>query len=129
MRSVRLGVVVTELLSLDRAYRVPRRWRMRALAAALLLSLALPGSASETRAIKQRVPPIYPELAKRMKITGEVKVDATVDADGKVTDAKAVSGSRVLCMAAEDAVRKWKFAAGPGVAHVDVSVKFEIAGQ
>jgi TonB family protein len=96
-------------------------------ALALLLALTLPARASDDRAVKQRVPPVYPELAKRMKITGEVTVQATVDPDGKVTDAKAISGSKTLVLAAEDAVRKWKFVAGPDVSHVDVSVKFEMA--
>jgi TonB family protein len=94
---------------------------------ALLLALAVPVRASDERAVKQRVPPVYPELAKRMKITGEVTVQATVDPDGKVTDAKAISGSKTLTLAAEDAVRKWKFVPGADVSHVDVSVKFEMA--
>jgi TonB family protein len=94
---------------------------------ALLLALALPARASDERAVKQRVPPVYPELAKRMKITGEVTVQATVDPDGKVTDAKAINGSKTLSLAAEDAVRKWKFVPAPDVSHVDVSVKFEMA--
>ncbi len=92
----------------------------------LLLALSLPARASDERAVKQRVPPVYPELAKRMKITGEVTVQATVDPDGKVTDAKAVSGSKTLSLAAEEAVRKWKFVPGADVSHVDVSVKFEM---
>jgi TonB family protein len=96
-----------------------------AAAVALLLSLTLPAHADD-RAVKSRVAPIYPEIAKRMKITGEVKVEATVDADGKVTDAKAVSGSKTLSPAAEEAVRKWKFVPGADVSHVDVTVKFEI---
>jgi TonB family protein len=91
----------------------------------LLLTLSLPAHGDE-RAVKTRVSPVYPEIAKRMKITGEVKVEATVDPDGKVTDAKAISGSKSLSPAAEDAVRKWKFVPGPDVTHVDVSVKFEI---
>ena len=74
--------------------------------------------AAEERAVKSRVAPVYPELAKRMKIMGVVKVEATVDADGKVTDAKALSGSHTLAPAAEDAVRKWKFAPGDGTAKV-----------
>jgi TonB family protein len=86
--------------------------------------LALTGRAAEERAIKLRVAPVYPELAKRMKITGTVKIQATVDADGKVTDVKTMNGSRVLANAAEDAVRKWKFATGDGEAKVDVEVSF-----
>ncbi len=90
-------------------------------------ALALPGRAADDRAIKSRVPPVYPELAKRMKISGMVKVEATVDADGKVTDVKTVSGTRALGQAAEDAVRKWRFAPGSGVATVDVDINFTLA--
>jgi TonB family protein len=92
----------------------------------LILTLSLPAHADE-RAVKTRVAPVYPEIAKRMKITGDVKVEATVDAEGKVTDVKAVSGSKTLSPAAEDAVRKWRFVPGADVSHVDVTVKFEIS--
>ena len=61
---------------------------MKAAVLALLLALALPGRAADERAVKSRVPPVYPEIAKRMRITGAVKVEATVDAGGKVTDVK-----------------------------------------
>ncbi|UWZ82227.1 energy transducer TonB [Occallatibacter riparius] len=111
----------------------PSRFRLiatascKAAAFALLFALAIPARASDDRAVKQRVPPVYPELAKRMKITGEVTVEATVDPEGKVTDVKAISGSKTLSPAAEDAVRKWRFVPGPDVSHVDVSVKFEMA--
>jgi outer membrane biosynthesis protein TonB len=49
-----------------------------------------------------------------------------VDADGKVTDVKPVSGNRMLSVAAEDAVRRWKFESGAGVATVEVSVNFAL---
>lgn len=100
---------------------------LKAAALALLCLSGLPGRAAEVRAIARRVAPVYPELAKRMKITGDVKVDATVNEDGKVTDAKAIRGSKVLSFAAEEAVRKWRFAPGASASHVEVSVKFEIA--
>jgi TonB family protein len=89
--------------------------------------MALPGSAASDRPVKSRVPPIYPELAKRMKIAGIVKVEATVDADGKVTGVKTLSGSTALQTAAEDAVRKWKFGPGDGTATVAVDVNFSMA--
>ena len=98
----------------------------RAAALALLLSLALPARAGDDRAVKMRVSPIYPEIAKRMKISGEVKLEVTVDADGKVKDAKAVSGNHVLGEAAEDAVRKWRFESGSGDATVVVAVNFAL---
>jgi TonB family protein len=95
------------------------------LAGALALALTLPSSA-EDRAVKQRVPPAYPEIAKRMRIEGVIKMSVTVDAEGKVTDVKTISGNRTLSIAAEDAVRKWKFEAGAGVATVEVSMNFAL---
>jgi TonB family protein len=89
--------------------------------------MALPARAADDRAVKQRVSPVYPEIAKRMKIGGEVKLLATVDATGKVTDVKTVSGNHMLSVAAEDAVRKWKFEPGAGESHVDVAVTFNAA--
>jgi TonB family protein len=80
---------------------------------------------AEERAIKARVAPVYPELAKRMKISGTVNVQVTVDAEGKVTDAKATNGNRLLAGAAEDAVRKWKFAPGDGISVVNVEINFQ----
>lgn len=98
-------------------------------AGVLLFATALALSAgAEQRAIKSRIPPVYPELAKKMKIAGVVKIEATVDAEGKVTDVKTLNGSRVLAAAAEEAVRKWKFASGDGAANVDVDVNF-VLGQ
>jgi TonB family protein len=100
---------------------------LRAAALALAAVMALPGSAASDRPVKSKVPPIYPELAKRMKIAGIVKVEATVDADGKVTAVKTLSGSTALQAAAEDAVRKWKFGPGDGTAIVAVDVTFNMA--
>ncbi len=94
---------------------------------ALVVALATPGRAAEERAVKSRVAPAYPELAKRMKITGMVKVEATVDPDGKVTDVKTVEGNHTLSPAAEDAVRKWRFAPGPSSSVVFVEVNFGVA--
>jgi len=100
---------------------------LQAAVLALLLTLALPARAGDDRAVKSRVPPVYPELAKRMHIAGEVKLEATVDADGKVTDVKEVSGNHMLAIAAEDAVRKWKFEGGSGEATVNVTVNFALS--
>jgi TonB family protein len=91
---------------------------------ALVVAMALPARAADDRAVKQRVAPIYPEIAKRMKIVGEVKLEATVDASGKVTEVKSLSGNHMLTIAAEDAVRKWRFEPGAGDSKVDVAVDF-----
>jgi TonB family protein len=102
------------------------KWLMPLAALALLFSLSIPARAGDERAVKVRVAPAYPEIAKRMRITGEVKLAVTVDAEGRVTDVKEVSGNRTLSVAAEDAVRKWKFEAGAGTATVEVTLNFAL---
>jgi TonB family protein len=98
---------------------------IQAAALVMALAMAVPGNA-EDRAVKQRVPPAYPEIAKRMRISGVVTMSVTVNPEGKVTDVKTTSGNRVLSIAAEDAVRKWKFEPGAAVSTVDVSMNFAL---
>jgi TonB family protein len=101
----------------------------QAAALALLVSLALPvpARAADDRAVKSRVAPVYPELAKRMKIGGIIKVEATVDPGGAVLDTKTVSGNHMLSVAAEEAVRKWKFVPAAAKSTVEVSVNFALS--
>jgi TonB family protein len=65
------------------------------------------------RKVKSKVAPIYPDLAKRMNITGVVKVQITVAANGSVKEAKVMGGHPVLANAALEAVKKWRFEPGP----------------
>jgi TonB family protein len=102
-------------------------WLFQAAALALLLAMAMPGRAADNRAVKSRVAPAYPEIAKRMRISGVVTVQATVDPDGKVTDAKAISGNRALSPAAEEAVRQWKFVPADAQSTVNVEVTFALS--
>ncbi len=92
----------------------------------LLLAMTLPVRPADERAVKSRVSPVYPEMAKRMKIGGAVRIEATVDAQGKVIDVKSISGNHMLAVAAEDAVRLWKFAPASGETTVSVEVNFAL---
>jgi len=94
------------------------------LVALVCLLFAVPGHADD-RHVEKRVPPIYPEIAKRMRISGIVHVEATVAPDGSVTAAKATTGNKMLTPAAEDAVKRWKFVPGDGQSTVGIDVNFE----
>jgi TonB family protein len=101
------------------------RWtRMGAIV--LAVSFAFAGRAAEQRAVKVRVAPVYPEIAKRMRISGVVKLEATVDAEGKVMDVKTVSGNHALATAAQDAVRKWRFVPAPVQSTEGMDIKFDL---
>jgi len=55
------------------------------------------------------VPPVYPSLARNQHVAGDVKVDALIDADGRVTSMKVLSGPTLLHQAAMDALHQWKY--------------------
>jgi TonB family protein len=71
------------------------------------------------------VAPQYPELARRLKIGGTVKIEVRVAPDGKVKSTKVVGGPPLLIESAVDAVKRWKFEAAPGDTIGLVEVKFD----
>jgi periplasmic protein TonB len=77
------------------------------------------------------VPPVYPSFAKTQRISGDVKIDALIDATGKVTTMKVVSGPTLLHQAAMDALHQWKYqpASLDGKAvpmHLTVTIQFHM---
>ena len=61
------------------------------------------------RKIKSRVAPVYPEIARKMGITGSVKLQLVVSPNGEVKETKVIGGHPILVNAAVDAVKKWRF--------------------
>lgn len=57
----------------------------------------------------QKVNPVYPPQAKVLRMTGVVKVEVTVDEEGKVTEVQNTSGPSMLQRSAVEAMKKWKF--------------------
>jgi TonB family protein len=81
---------------------------------------------ADTRKSVKTVPPVYPAIAAKMKVEGTVKLDATIDPDGSVSDVKVVSGHQLLVPAAIEAVKKWKYESGDGKSTQSVSVEFNL---
>ncbi|HTX15109.1 MAG TPA: energy transducer TonB [Candidatus Baltobacteraceae bacterium] len=77
------------------------------------------------RRAKSRVQPIYPELAKRMSISGTVKIEVVVAPNGTVKEARIVGGHPVLASAALDAAKKWRFEPAGGESTGVIDFKFE----
>jgi TonB family protein len=77
------------------------------------------------RRAKVKVQPIYPDLARRMNITGSVKIQVVVAPNGTVKDAKIIGGHPVLTGAALEAARKWRFEPGPDESSGVIDFKFE----
>jgi TonB family protein len=53
--------------------------------------------------------PAYPDLARKMQITGNVKVEVKVAPSGKVTSTQVIGGNPLLAKAAVDAIGQWKW--------------------
>jgi TonB family protein len=78
-----------------------------------------------SRKVKVKVAPVYPDIARRMNITGVVKVAVVVAPNGTVKSTKIVGGHPLLVTAALDALKKWKFESAPGESQGVIEFKFE----
>ncbi|MCL6545735.1 MAG: energy transducer TonB [Bryobacteraceae bacterium] len=86
-----------------------------------ILSLAVFGFAARSEAqvrlsdaqAKQaavvKVVPEYPAMARQMRLSGRVELEATIDTEGNVEKVQVVSGNPLLSSAAVTALKKWKF--------------------
>ena len=55
------------------------------------------------------VDPVYPEVARQGRVEGIVILEAKIDEEGNVVDARVLRSIRVLDQAALDAVKQWKY--------------------
>ena len=62
--------------------------------------------------VLQAVAPIYPVVAASARVSATVTVEVQIDAEGKVTSSRVIEGHKLLDKAAENAARRWAFAAG-----------------
>ena len=84
------------------------------------------GAEDANRKVKTRVQPVYPDLAKRMNVTGSVKVQVVIAANGTVKSTKVIGGHPLLVESSVDAVRKWKYE--PSNEDTTETVEFKFTG-
>lgn len=60
--------------------------------------------------VLKKVTPLYPLVARQSRIAGTVKIQVIIGADGRVRDAKAISGNEILAESAVTAVKQWLYA-------------------
>ena len=77
------------------------------------------------RRAKSKVQPTYPDLARKMNITGTVKIEIVVLPNGTVKDARVVGGHPVLASAALDAAKRWRFEPAGAESTGVIDFKFE----
>lgn len=77
-------------------------------AAAPAVPVRIGGSFKEPRLLKA-VPPVYPMLAAKARVTGRVVLEATLTAEGTVEEIHVISGHLLLIQPAIDAVKQWQY--------------------
>ena len=75
------------------------------------------------------VPPVYPDMARNQRVSGDVQIDALIDAEGNVSSMKVLSGSPLLHQAALNALKQWKYQPAeldgkPTSMHLTVTIQF-----
>lgn len=76
--------------------------------------LAQTGTTDESkRKVKIKTTPAYPDLARRMNVTGKVKIEVVITPDGRVKATRVIGGHPLLVQACQDAVKEWKFIPAP----------------
>ncbi len=99
----------------------------------------IPAPATTVRVAGQTTPPRaiatvraqYPVEARAAKIEGDVTIQAEIDATGKVTQTKVISGPSILQSSALDAMRQWRYEPArldgrPVAGQILVTLKFRL---
>jgi TonB family protein len=102
-----------------------RAGRLASATLGLLLSLtATTLFAQQGRKVISNPEPEYPALARRMNLTGAVKVNLVIGADGSIKDVKVQGGHPLLVEAVQKALKNWKYAAGSSETTEQVEFRF-----
>ena len=80
---------------------------------------------SVDRKVKSKVTPVYPEIARKMGLTGNVKLQLVVAANGEVKETKVIGGHPILVNAAVDAVKKWRYETASAESTGTVEFRFD----
>jgi TonB family protein len=84
-------------------------------AMAFVLAAAPAQQANEEakRKLKSRINPVLSDVARRMALSGKVRIELTIAADGRVKSARALGGHPLLVQACLEAVKEWRYETAP----------------
>ena len=87
----------------------------RSILIAVALMAFVPAAASAQQAneeakrkLKSRINPVLSDVARRMGLTGKVRIEVTIAPDGRVKSARALGGHPLLVQACVEAVKEWR---------------------
>ena len=93
------------------------------LAMAMSLGVANLQAQDSRKALSNPVP-TYPEVAKRLRLTGVVKVQVVIGADGRIKETNIIGGHPILVNAVEETLKNWKYAPASGETTTQLEFNF-----
>jgi TonB family protein len=66
--------------------------------------------AQDNRKVLSNPEPPYPEVARRLRLSGVVKVQVTISTDGKIKETKITGGHPIFVNSVEQTLKEWKYA-------------------
>lgn len=80
--------------------------------------------AQESRKAVSNPVPTYPEVARKLRLSGVVKVQVVIGADGRIKDKTVIGGHPILVNAVEDTLKNWKYAPASGETTTQLEFNF-----
>ncbi len=92
---------------------------------AMALSLGVANlRAQEGRKALSNPAPTYPEVAKKLRLVGTVKVQVLIAADGRIKEKNFIGGHPILVNAVEETLKNWKYAPASGETTTQLEFNF-----
>jgi TonB family protein len=95
-----------------------------ALCAVSATSLGAQSAPLTRRPVRHMVTPVYPDLAKKLNLTGTARIEVTIGPDGAVKHTRVIGGHPVLAAEAERAAEKSTFEPAPAESVEVIEFKF-----
>lgn len=83
---------------------------------------AVNAPAQESRKVLSNPEPPYPEVARRLRLSGVVKVQVVISTDGKIKETKITGGHPIFVNSVEETLKNWKYA--PASAETTTQLEF-----
>jgi outer membrane biosynthesis protein TonB len=102
------------------------RASINVLAFAMMFTTFLPANlpAQDDRQAVVHPAPVYSEFAKKLQVSGVVKVKVLIGADGRIKDIKVIGGHPVLVDCVQTALKDWRYAPAGGETTKDLEFHF-----
>jgi TonB family protein len=112
----------------DKRMKTTTKRNKRAMYAMLAVALSMTGStaiAQEHRKAISRPAPAYPEIARKMKLSGAVKVQVVISADGQIKETRVIGGHPIFVSIVQDTLKNWKYVPASGETTLVLEFNFQ----